>query len=274
MGLGSFDNPITGAGGDLVITPGTGDLFATIASTGGNDPYSNPYVNGMAVYGATGYIQLTNGTGPSGGNIAELLASTGDASQVTPGRLISFASASGTSRFLETRLIAPTLPRDTGSTQILLTSTTFDGTSADESMFFMVGTTGTVMEILGGFGTPNVNIIAGAGPFVPGEGWHTISLASGLTGALAGGIGIRCKLLPWNMVAIDVQVSATATGTYTCGSLPSASYYPTASRNLPLGANGTNNNARLFIPTSGALQIIVGGTGAWTAGLSNQYPTN
>jgi len=331
VGLGSFDNPITGANGSLVINqvqspnfnmatktgwqiqkngnayffnitatgtitattfegtdftidsagyflysaaPGVGDLFVTIASVGGTDPFTSPYVNGVAAYGASGYIQLTNGTAPSGGNIAELNMNTGDGAQVQNGRIISYASSAGTSRFLETRIAAPMFPSDTGSTQILLTSTTFDGTSADESIIFMVGSTGTVMEITGGFGTPNVNIIAGAGPFTLGEGWHAVTLASGLTGALAGGIGMRVKMMPWNMIAVDMQVSATATGTYTCGTLPSASYYPNVSRNLPLGANGTNNNARLFVPTSGDLIVIVGGTGAWTGGLSTQYPTN
>jgi hypothetical protein len=113
-------------------------------------------------------------------------------------------------------------------------------------------------------GTGQMSLIAGAGPFVPGETWHSISLGTGVTGT------IRVKLLPWNAVFLHVQVTNTVTGAVNLGSLPSASYYPTAALNLPLASG--NGFSYLHIPTSGALQINNSTTGS--PGFAGMYPNN
>jgi hypothetical protein len=115
----------------------------------------------------------------------------------------------------------------------------------------------------------NLNLTAGNGPFIQGETWHTISLAAGLTGTL------RVKKLPWNAVWMDVQVTVGgAAGTFTCGSLPDATYYPTAAHNFPLAAT-VAGQMYVHIPASGAVQIITSaGTGGNFPGGSFEYPTN
>ncbi|HVH71529.1 MAG TPA: hypothetical protein VNB49_10515 [Candidatus Dormibacteraeota bacterium] len=127
-----------------------------------------------------------------------------------------------------------------------------------------------------------VSIAAGEGPFILGEGWHTISLPS--SGGFSG--TIRCKKLPWNMVAIDVQVewTSTAGGTFTCGSLPDSSYYPTVQtpRSYPISVGDSPNTdllPRLVIPASGALSIFVGASSSGSGttafcGTTITYPVN
>lgn len=262
-------------------TPALGNLFASDASQAGTDQFGNAYVAGRAVYGPGGsIIELTTASGPSG-TIAQLLLGTGDASQAGNGSVISYVSGGGTARFLNLRILAPTFGIDLGTPGIVITSATADGTTRDEQIMLDAGSAGIVFQIDGGFGNPVTSVKAGqfqlpagGGPFIGGEGFHAVSLAAGLTGGLPSSAGIRVKKLPWNAIWVEVQVSATATGTFTCGNLPDASYYPLTQRNFPLGVNGTNNNARLFVPTSGALQLIVGGSGAWAGGCGETYATN
>ena len=98
------------------------------------------------------------------------------------------------------------------------------------------------------------------------EVWHAISLATGVTGS------IRCKkVAEFNMVVIDINIAWTGTTarTFVIGSLPDSSYYPTVvapggSRQIPLAGNWTSPTAyvaaqvaRVFLPTSGALNVIV-----------------
>jgi hypothetical protein len=104
--------------------------------------------------------------------------------------------------------------------------------------------------------------------FQPGtttpDTWHTISLAAGLTGNLVGGVGIRAKLVSAVQVLMEVEVqwSGSAATTFTCGSLPSASYYPAASRRFPLTTTSIISTTapavpRLFVPTTGGVQVVV-----------------
>jgi hypothetical protein len=117
------------------------------------------------------------------------------------------------------------------------------------------------------------------------ETWHTITGASGLTGTL------RCKkVAEHNMVMLDVDVawSGTTAQTFTLGSLPDSTYYPTVlspgnSRVYGLGNNSTSPAAyaaaqipRVFIPSSGALQILVPATSIAGGSCSSTvtYPTD
>jgi hypothetical protein len=117
-----------------------------------------------------------------------------------------------------------------------------------------------------------LTLAEGCGPFLPGETWHTVSLATGLTGTLAGAVGCRVKKLPNNMVAVEVECNVTnTTTTFNIGSLPDASYYPQATRHLPV-VDTSAATCRLFIPTTGGLQLILSAASSGTSiGASAQY---
>jgi hypothetical protein len=92
--------------------------------------------------------------------------------------------------------------------------------------------------------------------------WNTVTTPTGMTGT------IRVMLSPLaNLAMIDVNVVITSTNTtgtsYTGGTLPSASYYPSAARQFPLSVNqgmGTSPSMpRLSIPTSGDVALIMPG---------------
>lgn len=108
------------------------------------------------------------------------------------------------------------------------------------------------------------------------ESWHAITLPAGLTGTA------RCKKLAEStLVKFDFQVTWTATGatTFTLGSLPSAAYYPAAARQVPMAGNeavtGASSAPRIFVPTSGALQILVPASSAGgSGGNSFDLPTD
>lgn len=123
---------------------------------------------------------------------------------------------------------------------------------------------------------------AGQGPFISGESFHAVTLPS--TGGFSG--SIRVKKLPWNAIWLDVAVRWTGlTGTtYTCGSLPDSTYYPTANtpRFFPFVQGDTPNSdllPNIAVPASGALTIFTNsstsgsGTAGWY-GCSVMYPTN
>ncbi len=109
---------------------------------------------------------------------------------------------------------------------------------------------------------------AGGGPFITGEGFHDISNG-------VGGVVARVKKLPWNAVWLDVEATEGATGTFNLATLPASSYNPVRDRRFTLGASA-GTNARVFVPASpaAAVQLIVGGSGAWSGGASVMYPTN
>lgn len=279
---------ISGFSGVFVYSPapGAGNLIASLTATSGTDPYGNTYQAGLTVYGANNsYSQITSFTGPSGTVIPTIDEFTGDASQTSPARLISFVFGSGATRLLETRLLAGSLTTDTGPAQIAFLGTTADGVTADEKILFNVGSIQPIVEYDANFGVPNAVFNCtqnftnpGSGPFITGEGFHSLTLPAGLTGF------VRVKLVPWNGVWIDGNVSWTTTAATTFtfpGSLPSASYYPTSNRIFAMNQNGTpsgiaSSMPRLFVPgTSGSPQIIVpSSSGGGTAGFSVTYPNN
>ena len=99
------------------------------------------------------------------------------------------------------------------------------------------------------------------------ETWHNIGMgSSGLSGTL------RIKLLAEQKFAlIHAAITFTYTGsiqTFNLGSLPSAPYYPQAGQSYPVSVNATPSGVgaslpRLYVPTSGAVQLIVpSGSGA------------
>lgn len=118
-------------------------------------------------------------------------------------------------------------------------------------------------------GVQNFILPVGGGPFISGESFHDVSQLSNTTGR------VRVKKLPWNAVWCDISVTTTAAQTaYALGSLPDATYYPTTNLALPLG-NTNSINSRLFVPTSGGLNIAQG-TASSGPTLSGEFmwPTN
>lgn len=118
-------------------------------------------------------------------------------------------------------------------------------------------------------GVQNFILPAGGGPFISGESFHDVAQLSNTTGR------VRVKKLPWNAIWLDISVVTTAAQTaYALGSLPDATYYPTTSLSLSLG-NTNAINSRLFVPTTGGLNIAQG-TASSGPTLSGEFmwPTN
>lgn len=148
--------------------------------------------------------------------------------------------------------------------------------------------TGAAMLISAGgnnvsFGSSDQVLIGdGFGPFISGEVWHSVTLPT--TGGFTG--TIRVKKLPWKAVWLDVQVRWTGTTatTYTCGSLPSAGYYPTTGTprffNISYGDTpNADSLGNIAVPASGALTLFTTSStsGSGTVGqygCSVIYPTD
>lgn len=117
-----------------------------------------------------------------------------------------------------------------------------------------------------------------SGKYITGDSWHSVTIPAGLTGTL------RCKLSPvQNITILDGSLNFTYTGssqTFTCGSMPSASYYPAASLRYPISVTGTDSGVtssfpHLFIPTSGGVQVIVpSGSGSGVINFTQLIPTD
>jgi hypothetical protein len=153
-----------------------------------------------------------------------------------------------------------------------LTYTLPGSTAIASSLASSSGTDSSGNAYPAGYQGPVVAVKPNSSPSLA-EGWHSISLASGLTGTL------RCKrLAESNFVLIDVDVTFSYTGSgqvFTCGSLPSSDYYPTlATRTYPMSVNGTPSGItaafpRLFVGLSGGIQLLIpsgSGTGAVCSG--------
>lgn len=257
-------------------SPAVGNLIYSDASAAGNDQAwtsapGNSYVQGAAVYTTIGGQKfiLTMGTVPnSSPSEAGFYLQTGVNPAFQPPSVSSTTVGSAGTAFVM------------GSGGSLVGSTQSFVQLKDSTLSSV--TNGTIQ--LGGgqvlFGQTAValwddtaqqlGLPKAGGPFIPGEGFHSISLATGLAGRFA------CKLLPWNMVLIVLQnVACTSVSTsYTLGTLPTADYYPANTQHLAVANTGAINS-RLFIPTSGALQLIAASSPTGTTfGLSDTYPNN
>jgi hypothetical protein len=280
-GTGTFQagNTIINANGIFIYSaaPAAGNLIVSDAAAAGTDAFGNVYVQGQAIYTRPGdgntYVQ-TSGIVP-GTSVTGLWVQN----QTSPVNLPPYISGdsvttAGTELFLSSgRATAPAVDSSIHLQDSVLSAVTNGLISLP---------CGKILFGLSGAGVwddskPELDLPASGGPFIPGESFHAVSLGTNLSGT------IRVKKLPWNAIWLDINVSdssATAAG-ITCGSLPDASYYPTAQRHFPLALNGSPSvlgtvNARVTIPTSGAISITtVTTTGAPVAySCSVMYPTN
>jgi hypothetical protein len=244
--------------------PAAGNLIASSAPAAGTDQFGNAYLQGDAAYvtisGSTYALRL----GQTGTVPAFFLNNQSSPPFFPPA--YSFTKADPTGCGVEM-----------ASGQALNTSVASGVICQDSTLAGIVN--GVVAMICGQVqmgnsgaavwndNTQQLNLPPGGGPFILSEGFHDVSGG-------VGGVTARVKKLPWNAIWIDVEATEAATGTFTLASLPDATYYPTQARHFAIGATASVVNARLFIPTSGAIQIIVGGTGAWSGGCSVMYPNN
>jgi len=269
-GTGTFraGNTLITPAGEFVYsgTPGLGDLFASIAGAASSDPFGNNSKAGFGTYGGA----TANQAGVLTQSELDLYTSTAvqDGVTVRPSVVVANATYAG-------ELNVWSGQADGTDTQMVIKTYSSDCTDPARSA---PGTPEVDLTRAG-----QVSIAAGAGPFVPLESFHAVSPGGGMTGLLTGGASVRVKLLPWNAVWCDIAFTWTgvAGGTFNCGNLPSAAYYPNVTRLFPLTTNGTLSSSptmvRAFIPTSGGLQVLVptmSASGTQTVGGSFIYPTN
>jgi hypothetical protein len=268
-GGGTFraGNTVITPAGDFVYSaaPALGDLVASIAAAAGVDTPGNSYKAGFATYGPgvqAGVLTQSE---------IDLYTDTSvqDGVTVRPSVLVASAAYPG--------------ELNAWSGQV---------NGSDTQMVIRTYSAGCTDPGRAAPGTPEidltragqVSIAAGAGPFVPGESFHGLTNAGGVTGLLTGGTSIRVKKLTFNAVWMDIQFSwvGSAGGTFTFGSMPDATYYPNVTRLIPIATNGTLSTTtislpRVFIPLSGGVQVIVptmSASGTNTLGCSFMFPTN
>jgi hypothetical protein len=251
--------------------PAAGNLVASIAPLAGADSFGNAYVAGEASYvtisGTRFAVQLGQTTINGFNYPGSFIHNMTNPAFADPAYSTTFASPGGCANEMSSGQSLSTSVASGVVCEDNMLSGVVNGLIALVCGQVQLGNSGTAVWDDNG---AQLNLPASGGPFIQGETFHSVSLASGLSGRLA------VKLLPWNAIMIvlqNVTCSSTATS-YTLGSLPSAAYYPANTQHLPV-ANTGNINARLFIPTSGALQLICASNPTGTTfGLATMYPTN
>lgn len=251
--------------------PGKGNLIFSVSAAAGTDQFGNEYVQGVAAYVGNDVMSMGEQDGLPGFFIQNLASAAATPPFIVAGPLtatqseLSISSGNGSATA-------------TAATLALLDSVASGFSNGQIQLNCGEVALGQSGDFQWNDNLLNLTLPASSGPFIKGESFHTLTNPSGLSGT------VRVKLLPWNAVWLDVNVSWTtaAATTFTMGSsFPSASYYPTASRVFPLAQNGvpsgiTSTMPRVFVGTSGAPQIIVPAStaGATTAGCTVIYPNN
>lgn len=257
-----------------------GALILSGASSAGTDEFGFPFIQGFGAYAVSLTSEIGIGINPANNNLGINFQSSGlSPAFASPSVSANANTSAGTSLNLNSGLgiIRPTDNDANISVTSQLESGVVNGQIILQAGQIQLGGSG---EAVWDENAGQLSIQAGHGPFIPGEGFHTITLPG--TGGFSG--TIRVKKLPWNMILLDVAIQWTNTtnASFTGGSLPDASYYPTSARWFPLAHGGTqtgDNNAVIEIPTSGGIVITTnlssGGSGtAAQAGITVTYPTN
>lgn len=247
-------------------TPAAGTLLMSVAPAAGTDPYGNTYPQGeqLGVSAAPAQVQLLPGTSSSAASeIAFPIP------PVTLSNIPNIAAAPlGANTYADLIMSGPAIANPNGDwVQVLMFANDLLGDFARGELRYI--DTAQAAHVLMDWGRSDqaIHIPAGGGPFINAETFHDIS---------GGTITARVKKVPWNGVWADVEGTWAGTGTTNLGSLPDSSYYPPSARHVPVSSNAaTAQNVGLFIPTSGALQVVVHGANvAGAGGCSTVYPTN
>jgi hypothetical protein len=259
-----------------------GALVASMSVAGGTDSFGNTYYKGLCTYNPSAGVisQVIAGSfsigtdaqiGAEGQNAGQAPGTISDASGYE-GRLAIFSGqVASEAQSIFTMFSADSVAPDRLNSGV----TEIDLTAAYVNMTGNLGVSGNV-NASGQMNATN-HITAGttvgaSQGFVLNDSWHYVTMASGLSGYL------RVMLLPWNgqdMVVMEGDFQGFSAGTtYTLGGLPSSAYYPnpnlTTNRHFPVGATG-GSNARLYVPTSGSLQLVSGGSGTISGSVSAVY---
>lgn len=244
----------------LFVYDALSDLLVAAAGASGTDFFGHSYPQGITAFLAGYAFQMAvAGKGQGGFTIANVANPPSSAPQMFSNKADNTGSEVDLTSGQSTNVAIPAIIQAQDSVQASFTN----------GAIFLLG--GKVALGLTGNAVWNDNsqqlsLPGAGGPFISGEGFHTISLAAGVTGTL------RVKKTPWNAIWMDAQLANTVTGTTNLGSLPDPSYYPTAARNLPLAATVAGATAYLHVPTTGAVQLIA--SAAQNPGGSFMYPTN
>lgn len=244
-----------------------GALIGSWSDLPGTDPFGNSYPAGMTI-GSKSSTQVNMSSVVGQGFLNWLLNDTGisnpsmDGLDIIPGQLAGWTFTgpqnltAGNNDYISVQIFSgyPSL-NDSAQMAILYV----DANNAESTLMFItwagVQLTGSVTGVKPGTGTSATNAA------VP-ENWHSISLSGGPPGV--NGYARIKKLAESNFVLLDIEISytvVTANTLYTIGSLPSAAYYPPTARHCAVGQGGTvtggANPGRVFVPTSGGIQIEV-----------------
>ena len=249
-------------------TPANGNLMFALAPAAGTDSFGNAFIQGVqvGVASANALVELIPGLSSSG--VSSVTFPIPPLSLSNTPNMSAAPLGGGTFADLVISGAALSAGGVNDWVQIVMYSNDTVGTFARGELRY-IDTSGVAHVLLDwGKSDQAVHIPAGGGPFISGETFHDVSLAAGLSGRC------RVKKLPWNAVFIDMQVAVSNANTsFTLGSLPDATYYPTVSTRLPAGFSG--NSAALSIPTSGAISLLLGGSASgFNVGLDTMYPTN
>lgn len=251
-------------GSGTITTGGAGGVPGGGGGSGGSATGCTSGANGAA--GGKGAVYITYTSPSTGGIVAALAGASGTDSGGNPFP----QGASGIQNGVDYVTLAPN-----GANAAIL----FGASGAASDVTIIRNGAGNVQVSVG-----QLELLAGGGPFIAGETFHTVSLASGTTGNLSGAIGMRVKKFPWSACWLDVEFQYTGTGgtTFTFGSLPDATYYPNAARRFPCSTTGnisttTISVPRIFLSTSGGVQVIVptmSASSTYQVSASVMYPTN
>ena len=276
-------NTIINANGIFIYsgTPASNNLILSMTTAGGTDPFGTTVPQGFGTFNAAQSELISIGLNLANNLFGLVFQSTGGSPSFAPPSVSAVGNTSAGTELTINSGLGLIRPSDADAhihVQSQLQSAITAGRILLNAGRVVLSSSGEAFwdENAGQF----LFTIAGAGPFISGEGWHTVSLPG--TGGFSG--TVRVKKLPWNMVALDVAIQWTNTtnASFVGGSLPDATYYPTSARWFPIahgGAQTADNDAVIEIPISGGITITTnassGGSGtAAQSGITVTYPTN
>lgn len=238
-----------------------GKLVSSIANSGGTDPFGATYLNGTVTYVTVG--GQTYGIAIGVPN-----------SQTVPAMIFRNLT---TPPALDEPFIGA--PQPASGSQLIVSSGSTSISGAEAAITLMdsvnAGLIGGQVQFGAGLikfsnvaiaqwddNNTQLNIPAGAGPFIKGEVFHPIAQPANTTNLISTPVSCsgRYKLLPWNMVQLEIQFGINAGNvntTFTLGAPPSTAYAPLDDRRFAASCTAAVD-ARLFVPASGAgPQVII-----------------
>jgi len=286
-------------------TPAPGNIPIAGITAGTTDDYGNVPISGNMVTGgcmffrnaAGAFAQLALFNSQPG-----LVNGTGDAGEKHPAFHNTFVSGAGGTRQEVTVIQSGDFdPGGTLNALINLISASQNGTSTPPEAKLVVGGA-TLLDAIGPIGVASSKLtfggvpgqqmkwtdsnsqlnfdLAGSGPFIAGEQFHPLAQPANTTNLIStpSTCSARIKLLPWNMVQLEVQFTINAGNTnttFTLGAPPSIQYAPIDDRRFACSCTAAVT-ARLFVPASGSgPQVILSAAAAGASvGAVVQYANN